>query len=188
MTLRTTHTINEQELIASCIDGERIAQRQLYDKYIDFMMLTCLRYIPNAEDAREVMMDGFCNCFKNLQKFEYRGDGSLKAWMKKIMINQCLMFLRKKDNILAGANELDYASDVALDNDAIGRMSVKELMALIHSLPDGYRTIFNLYTFEGMTHKEIGVLMNISDNTSKSQLHKAKALLQKTILDHSKNN
>lgn len=186
MTLTTAHTIDEQELIDRCLNGERIAQRYLYDRYADYMMLTCYRYIPTEEDAREVMLDGFVNGFKNLDKFQYRGEGSLKAWLKKIMVNQCLMFLRKKTNVLATADELDYSNDPAIDTDAIARLNMKELMVLIHQLPGGYRAVFNLYIFEGFTHKEIGELLNISENTSKSQLHKAKTMLQKTILNNSK--
>lgn len=181
MTLTKKHIIDEQELVTACIDGERIAQRRLYDIYVDFMMITCLRYIPYQEDAKEVMMDGFCNGYKNLEKFTYRGDGSLKAWLKKIMINQCLMFLRKREDLSKTSKELDYSNDIALNEDALSKMSVKELMSVIHSLPSGYRTVFNLFVFEGMTHKEIAALMNISENTSKSQLRKAKTLLQKTI-------
>lgn len=188
MTQDITHTIDEQELVTGCLNGERIAQRHLYDTYVDYMMLTCYRYIPNQEDAKEIMLDGFTNAYKNLSKFEYRGGGSLKAWLKKIMINQCLMFLRKKNNVLANADEIDSFNEPAINTDAIARLNMKELLAMIHQLPSGYRTVFNLNIFEGMTHKEIGNLMGISENTSKSQLHKAKALLQKTILSNTKTN
>lgn len=187
MTLTTVHTIDEQMLVQACLDGERIAQRHMYDRYVDYMMITCMRYVKNPEDAKEIMLDGFVNGFKSLDKFQYRGDGSLKAWLKKIMVNQCLMFLRKSNNVLAEADELDYSNDPSIGTDAIVRLSMKELLVVIHQLPDGYKTVFNLYTFEGMTHKEIAGVLNISENTSKSQLHKAKALLQKTISINTKN-
>lgn len=188
LTLTTTHTLDEQQLAADCHRGDRIAQRRLYETYVDFMMITCLRYIPSREDAKEVMLDGFVNAYKNIDRFEYRGSGSLKAWLKKIMVNQCLMFLRKKNNVLAQADEIDYSNEPVINTDAIAKLSMKELMQLIHELPDGYRTVFNLNTFEGMTHKEIGILLNISENTSKSQLRKAKTLLQKTISSNAKLN
>lgn len=180
------HTLHEQTLAKGCAGGERIAQRQLYEQYVDYMMLVCLRYIANAEDAQEAMLDGFVNVYKNIDRYEYRGDGSLKAWIKKIMINQCLMHLRKKNNVLAQADELTEIHEVQVDVDAITRMSAKELMQLVHTLPDGYRTVFNLYVFEGMQHKEIAMAMSISESTSKSQLHKAKTLLQKTIKHNAK--
>ena len=188
MAQEITHTIDEQELVIGCLNGERIAQRHLYDSYVEYMMLTCYRYIPNQEDAKEIMLDGFTNAYKNLSKFEYRGAGSLKAWLKKIMINQCLMFLRKKSNVLAQTDEIDHLNEPSIDTNAIAQLSMKELLEMIHQLPSGYRTVFNLNVFEGMTHKEIGILMDISENTSKSQLHKAKALLQKTILSNTKTN
>ncbi|MCB0699357.1 MAG: sigma-70 family RNA polymerase sigma factor [Chitinophagales bacterium] len=180
LTATKTHISDEQVLVNECINGDRIAQRSLYDSYVDYMTIVCLRYLPNSEDAQEAMMDGFCNVFKNLARFEYRGVGSLKAWMKKIMVNQCLMFLRKRKELVLQEEEI-IASDPVMDTDAISRLGIKELMQIIHELPDGYRMVFNLYTFEGMTHNEIGTLLGISPNTSKSQLHKAKTMLQKRI-------
>ena len=181
-------TIDEQQLVTACAAGDRIAQRTLYDRYVDYMMLTCLRYIPEQEDARETMLDGFLNVYKHIGSFEYRGAGSLKAWMKTIMVNRCLMFLRKKNNVLAQADEFDYSTEPQVDTDALSRLTMKELMQQIHQLPDGYRTVFNLFVFEDMPHKQIATLLGISENTSKSQLYKAKTLLQKTILATTKKN
>lgn len=178
--------IDEQALANGCRDYDAVAQRQLYDQYVEYMMLTCLRYIPAREDAKEVMLDGFVNAYKNFDRFEYRGQGSLKAWLKKITVNQCLMHLRKRNNVLQYADEPDYANEPTTESDAMDRMSVKEIIQLIQQLPDGYRTVFNLYTFEDMTHQEISKMLGISENTSKSQLHKARALLQKTILKNRK--
>lgn len=185
MATRTIHTTRELELIDACKQGNRIAQRKLYDDHVDYMMITCLRYVRNREDAKEVMLDGFCNGFKNLDKFEYRGGGSLKAWLKKIMINQCLMFLRKS-NVLQYAEEPEQHNEPAVATDAISRLSIKELMETIQQLPDGYRTVFNLYVMEQLTHKEISKLLSISENTSKSQLHRAKKMLQQHILQNTK--
>lgn len=176
-----THTIDEQMLAGECAAGKRLAQRQLYEQYVDYMMLTCLRYIPTQDDAKEAMLDGFVNAYKAIGKFEYRGAGSLKAWLKKIMVNSCLSKLRKGNEVYPDADELPYDREPYIDTDAVSRMSMKELMRLIHELPPGYRTVFNLYVFEGMAHREIAAVLGISENTSKSQLHKAKTLLQKTI-------
>lgn len=178
--------IDEQALANGCRRYDAAAQRQLYDRYVDHMMITCLRYIPNREDAKEVMLDGFVNAYKNFDRFEYRGTGSLKAWLKKITVNQCLMRLRKQNNVLLYADEPDHTNEPVTESDALSRLSVKEIIELIQQLPDGYRTVFNLYNFEDMTHKEIGELLGISENTSKSQLHKAKALLQQNILNNRK--
>ena len=177
----TTHIADEATLATQCGQGNRIAQRQLFDAYADYMMVVCTRYIINREDAREVMLDGFVNVYKNIDRFAWQGTGSLKAWIRKIMVNQCLMWLRKKNHMLADAEMIDYSNEPQIDGGAVERLSMKELMEEIHRLPDGYRTVFNLYVFEQMSHKEIGAALGISENTSKSQLHKAKALLQKNI-------
>lgn len=179
------HMADEQRLATACRDGGRPAQRQLYEHYVEYMMLVCLRYIPNREDAKEALLDGFVNVYKNIGRFEYRGEGSLKAWIKKIMVNQCLMFLRRRTLPIV-PDEDYYDTGPSADTDALARLGMKELMQMIHGLPDGYRTVFNLNVLEGMTHKEIAELLGISENTSKSQLHKAKNLLQKTIIQTTK--
>lgn len=170
-------------MVEECLKGNRAAQRALYDIYVEYMMICCMRYLPNSEDAKEVMLDGFCNVYKNLDRFEWRGEGSLKAWMKRIMVNQCLMRLRKKNELVLQQDDEQYTYEPAIDTDAISRLGIKELMKLIHDLPEGYRAVFNLYTFEGMTHKEIGQVLGMTENTSKSQLHKARKMLQKRIVE-----
>lgn len=157
-----------------------MAQKKLYDMHVGAMMILCYRYVPDREDAKEVMLDGFYNVFKNIGSFAYRGEGSFSAWMKKIMVNQCLMHLRKRKMAFADVEMIP--GDIADNDDIINAMSVKEIITLMHSLPDGYRTVFNLYVFEGKNHREIGQLLGISESTSKTQLHKAKKMMQKKIL------
>ena len=126
------------------------------------------------------MLDGFHKFFKNLSSFNYQGDAALFAWIKKIMINECLMFLRKKTvfNIVSDS----VAEEVSLEEEALNNLSAAEIFGLVIRLPVGYRTVFNLYEIEGMAHKEIASLLGISEGTSKSQLSKSKALLQKMLL------
>lgn len=145
------------------------------------MMLLCYRYIPDREDAQEVLMDAFYQFFKNISGFTWRGEGSVKAWLKKIVINQCLMHLRKQKMAFADVDGA-VVENIGMDNSIIAQLSVKEIMQLVHTLPDGYRTVFNLYVFDGMGHKEIAELLGISENTSKSQLHKARTVLHKKLL------
>ena len=149
----------------------------MYNRYAEDMMILCLRYINSPEDAKEAMMDGFLSFFKNIGGFEYRGEGSVKAWLKKITINHCLMRLRK-----AHAPETAYEENVhdqaETDGAIFGRLAAKEILALLQALPDGYRTVFNLYVFEELGHREIGDLLGISENTSKSQLHRARAMMK----------
>ena len=145
-------------------------------------MLVCCRYLKSREDAEEVLLDGFYKFFKNLSSFHYQGDPALYAWLKKIMINECLMLLRKK-NVFTIVIE-SAAEDIPLEEEVLNNLSAKEIFDLIVQLPVGYRTVFNLYVIEGMNHKEIAAIMGIAEGTSKSQLSKAKSLLQKKILQN----
>jgi RNA polymerase sigma-70 factor (ECF subfamily) len=146
------------------------------------MMLVCSRYLKSPEDAEEALLDGFYKFFKNLSSFHYVGEASLYAWLKKIMINESLMMLRKR-NVFTIIIDSD-AEDIQLEEDALNNLSAKEIFELIIQLPVGYRTVFNLYVIEGMDHKEIAALMGIAEGTSKSQLSKAKSLLQKKLLQN----
>jgi RNA polymerase sigma-70 factor (ECF subfamily) len=157
----------------------------LYNQYVEPMMILCLRYIVSHEDAKEVLMDGFLNFYKNINGFTYQGEGSVKAWLKKIMVNQCLMYLRKRHPLFVTGKDSEHFKNVDNSENVLNYLNAKEIMKMIHSLPDGYRTVFNLYFFEGMNHREIGEMLNISENTSKSQLHRARAILKEKILQAS---
>lgn len=168
------------QLIKEAKQGSTAAQKCLFDEMADKMLMLCRRYIKNREDAEEMMLNGFYKFFKNLSSFSYQGEAALLAWMKKIMINECLMFLRKK-NVFTIASDL-VAEEISLPEEALDNLSAAEIFSLVVQLPVGYRTVFNLYEIEGMSHKEIAALLNISEGTSKSQLSKSKALLQKMLL------
>ena len=130
------------------------------------MMMLCLRYIVDQEDAKEALMDGFYSFFNNIQGFRYLGEGSVKAWLKKIIINQCLMQLRKNRYLIVAGKDIEQYEDTPLETNVFDNLTVQEIMKLVHALPDGYRTVFNLYVFEGRNHREIGELLHISENTS----------------------
>ncbi len=166
-------------LIKEAKQGSTIAQKCLFDHLADKMLLLCRRYVKNREDAEEVLLDGFYKFFKNLPSFSYQGEPALYAWLKRIMINECLMLLRKK-NVFTIVTD-STAAEIYLEEEALNNLSADEIFNLIITLPVGYRTVFNLYVIEGMEHKEIAALTGISEGTSKSQLSKAKALLQKML-------
>jgi RNA polymerase sigma factor (sigma-70 family) len=170
------------ELIIEAKNRSAAAQKCLFDLLADKMMLVCRRYVKSREDAEEILLDGFYKFFKNLDGFNYQSDAALVAWLKKIMINECLMFLRKK-NVFTMVTE-NAAEEIPFEEDALNNLSASEIFNLIIQLPVGYRTVFNLYVIEGIEHKEIAGLMGISDGTSKSQLSKAKSLLQKILLQN----
>lgn len=176
----TSHFTDEQQLVHECRLSKPAAQQMLYRQYAKKLMLLCLRYVTNEEDAKELLTDAFIAAFKGFSKFEYLGEGSVLAWLKRIAINQCLMHLRKNKMHFEEIKEFHEEQKSSNEN-VMDQMTAREIMLLIHNLPPGYRAVFNLYVFEEMPHKEIASLLNISESTSKSQLHKARQLLQKQL-------
>jgi len=168
------------QLIKEAKQGSTAAQKCLFDEMADRLLMICRRYVKNREDAEEMMLNGFYKFFKNLSSFSYQSDAALFAWLKKIMVNECLMFLRKK-NVFTISSDL-VAEEISLQEEALNNLSAAEIFNLVVQLPVGYRTVFNLYETEGMSHKDIAALLNISEGTSKSQLSKSKVLLQKMLL------
>ena len=170
------------ELIKEAKQGSAAAQKCLFDQWSEKMLLVCRRYVKNSEDAEELLLDGFYKFFKKLSSFNYQGDAALYVWLKRIMINECLMFLRKK-NVFTIVTEAT-AAEMPLQEEALNNLSADEIFNLIVQLPVGYRTVFNLHVIEGMPHREIAELLVISEGTSKSQFSKAKILLQKLLLQN----
>ena len=168
------------KLVKEAKQGSTAAQKCLFDQLSDKMLLICRRYVKNKEDAEEILLDGFFKFFRNLKDFNYQGDPALHAWLKRIMINECLMFLRKK-NVFSIVTDT-MAAEMPLQEEALDNLSAAEIFTMIVQLPVGYRTVFNLYAVEGMAHAEIALLMGISEGTSKSQLSKARSLLQKMLV------
>lgn len=166
-------------LVKEAKQGSTAAQKCLFDALADKMLLVCCRYVKRREDAEELLLDGFYKFFKNLHSFNYQGEAALYAWLKRILINECLMFLRKK-NVFTIVTE-SAAEEIFLEEEALSNLSAAEIYKLVVTLPVGYRTVFNLFVIEGMDHKEIAALTGITEGTSKSQLSKAKALLQKML-------
>lgn len=178
---------DESLLIKECKRNIASAQRALYDRFCDPLMMLCLRYTGNEEDAREALMDSFLNAFRNIGGYNYAGPGSLGAWLRKIAVNQCLMRLRRQKIVfqeLQAGNTDQIPGEVQAD--VLAEMSSREILQLIRQLPPGYKAVFNLYIFEQMGHKEIAAMLDISEQTSKSQLHRARALLQQQIIRQQK--
>lgn len=175
--------MNTAQLVSEAAQGNTAAQQLLFNQLADKMLLLCRRYVKNREDAEEILQDGFYKFFKHLPALNYMGEPALLGWLKRIMINECLMLLRKK-NVFRMAAET-AAEDIALQEEALNRLTAAEIISLVMQLPVGYRTVFNLYEIEGMTHSEIAGMLDIAEGTSKSQLSKAKSLLQKMLLQKS---
>jgi len=164
-------------LIADLQNGDAKAQKAIYDRYSGQMLGVCLRYLKNEMDAEEVMITGMVKVFQNAKQYE--GKGNFEGWLRRVIVNEALMFLRKKEP-LHMAVEKEHLQ-LAAQEQADTALNEAELLALLHELPAGYRAVFNLYAIEGYSHKEIGEMLQITEGTSKSQLSKARALLQKWV-------
>jgi RNA polymerase sigma factor (sigma-70 family) len=173
--------MNISEQIEDARSGNAAAQRYLFDHLADPMMALCCRYVKSREDAEEVLLDGFYKFFGHLGDFRYQGEAALYAWIKKIMVNECLMFLRRR-HAFSMLTET-AAEDLSRIEEPLANLSAAEIFDLVVRLPVGYRTVFNLHVIEGMEHKEIAKALGISEGTSKSQLSKARLLLQKLLLE-----
>jgi len=179
MKLQIQKSTLETDLIKACKKQNAKAQRTLYDKYAPSMLGLCRRYIKGEMEAEDVMINGFMKVFTKIDL--YAGKGSFEGWMKRIMINEALGYIRKNKAMYL---EIEIeAADKEPDYDKIStELEAKDLMKLVNELPSGYRTIFNLFAIEGYSHKEISELLGINENTSKSQLSRARMQLQKKLL------
>jgi RNA polymerase sigma factor (sigma-70 family) len=170
--------VSEPELIEGLQKGEGKAQKFVYDKYAGLMLAISLRYLKNQMDAEEVMLNGFVRIFQNVGQFENKG--SFEGWMKRVVINEALGFLRKREplHLAIEKDHIQLPTEATAESD----LAIEDLLNLLHELPAGYRTVFNLYAIEGYSHKEIAAMLDITEGTSKSQLSKARALLQKWLV------
>jgi len=178
MGLLYSQSMTEVELIRKCGLKDRKAQKLLYDKYAPLLFAICRRYIRQKEDAEDVLLESFYKIFSHISNF--KGQGSFEGWMKRIAINQSLMFLRKKHNLhlsIASVAHVLYDNDF----DAEELLFEKDILIVLDQLPPGYRTVFNLYVIEGYKHREIAEELGISINTSKSQLIQAKKKLAELL-------
>ena len=167
------------KLIKSCREGDRAAQKVLYERLAPRMFPVCIRYIGDRELAQDVLQEGFITLFTRLDAF--KGEGSFEGWARKIFITTALMELRRKD-ALKMSDELDVVRGMKTDTvSQLQKIGYKELMSLIATLPAGFRTVFNLYAVEGFTHKDISEMLGISETTSRTQLSRARAWLQNKI-------
>ncbi len=166
-------------LLKECRQNRLTAQKYLYESYADKMFLLCRRYLKNDSEAEEAVQNCFLQIFRNLHSFQYTNEAAFTGWIRKIMVNECLQYLRKKSLLLVPAEDNELA--LPLSEDIFSKLSADEIFRYITSLPTGYRTIFNLFIIEGYTHTEISILLGITEGTSKSQLNKARKLLQQTI-------
>ncbi len=171
--------VTEIDLIEACKNQEPNAQRQLYREYAPKMFGLLKRYVKRREDAEDVLIEAFFKVLDNIDRFQ--GSGSFEGWVRRIVVNEALMFLRRKHNFNLSLDATDM--DIPSTANAGQELQAADILQLLDQLPTGYRTVFNLYVLEGYKHREIAELLGISINTSKSQLILAKKRLRQLLGD-----
>lgn len=171
--------MTEKELIQGCIKHDRTCQKLLFDKFSGKFMTICLRYANCQDEAEDMMQEGFIAIFKNIVNFKY--DGPFEGWLCKIIVHASLRVLRKKRVSMVSEQDVDWQF-VSIDTYNYANLTETELLKLINDLPTGYKLVFNLHVIEGYSHEEIAALLGIETSTSRSQLAKARKLLQQQII------
>ncbi|NCC11038.1 MAG: sigma-70 family RNA polymerase sigma factor [Bacteroidia bacterium] len=181
--------MEELELSDLCKRGDNRARKELYERYAGRLLGVCMRYVNDRDTAQDLLHDGFLKVFNSFDKFAWRGEGSLRAWMERVLINTVFQHLRKNDS-LSQTLEVEELPEMYEEPDASAVEMIPQtvLMQFINELPVGYRTVFNLYTMEEKSHKEIAELLGINEKSSASQLFRAKNTLAKKIKEWVKNN
>lgn len=178
MTPERNLQFTESDLINGCLKGDRRIQEELYRRFSPKMYAVCLRYAGNAEEAQDILQEGFIKVFKKLDSF--RSEGSFEGWIRRIFVNTAIEHFRRKRYLMPVTekeeNTIEGKYLSVLDN-----LAAADIMALVQELSPGYRTVFNMYVIEGYSHKEIGDILGISEGTSKSQLSRAKVILQDMV-------
>jgi RNA polymerase sigma-70 factor (ECF subfamily) len=177
----SAHLEDFKPIISDCIAGSRKAQSMLYQQFAPKMFGVCLRYAKDATEAEDNLQDGFIKVFTNLKNF--RHDGSLEGWIRRIMINVSLEKIRKQ-HLLYPVEDVAIYDSVNFSDDVIAKIAADDLMKLIQQLPPRYRLVFNLYVIEGMSHQEIAEEMSITQGTSKSNLARARDILKKKVQEN----
>jgi RNA polymerase sigma-70 factor (ECF subfamily) len=164
--------------VNGCKKNDSVAQKIVYERFSRKMYAVCLRYVNTNFEAEDLMMTGFMRIFESIGQYENKG--SFEGWIRRIMVNEALGYLRKHKNMYVQSNieNETLPSDYSTNNEAF---VADELLTLVQELPAGFRTVFNLYAIEGYTHKEIAAMLDISEGTSKSQLSRARVLLQQRL-------
>ncbi|MEJ7913360.1 MAG: RNA polymerase sigma factor [Chitinophagaceae bacterium] len=174
----SNQVISDSDLIAGCIRGDRKMQYELYQQYSSKMFGVCLRYAGNTAEAEDILQEGFIKIFKKIESF--RSEGSFEGWVRRIFVNTAIEHFRRK-TYLQPITEREEVNIEAQYLSVLDSLAEKDIIALVQQLSPGYRTVFNMYVVEGYTHRQIADILNISEGTSKSQLSRAKIILQDMV-------
>ena len=179
--MTSSENYNEKELTRLLKKGDSAAMKSLYCQYAEYLTAVCSRYIISQEDVRDILHDSFIKIFTSIDRFEYRDVGSLKAWITRIVVNESLKWLKQNEKLTNVQDENEFPNAVDDSDPDTDNVPAEVILKMIRQLPAGYRTVFNLYVFEEKSHKEIAAILDIKEDTSASQLHRAKSMLVKQI-------
>lgn len=171
--------MTEKEIVQGCIKEDRHCQQALFVRYAGQMLVVCMRYARHYMEAEDILQDAFVKVFDNIHKFQFKG--SFEGWIRKIVINTALKNYSKK-SFQQEKIGLDHQPEHSMEPESYNNLEYEEMLHLISRLPEGYRLVFNLYAIEGYSHKEIADMLDIQESTSRSQLVKARKMLQGMIV------
>lgn len=174
----------EQILVSRLLQKEEAAWKELFGVYSGGLAYVCSRYIIDKDDVHDVLQNSFIQMFRSIGSFEYRGSGSLKAWVTRIVVTESLKHIKKNPDLKTVSDDFEIADEQNDEDPNLEEISQDIIMTMIRSLPDGYRTVFNLFVFEKKSHKEIAEILGIAENSSASQFHRAKAMLAQKIKEY----
>ncbi len=170
-----------EDMISGCKEGNRVAQKAMYDYFASKMLGVCMRYAKDRAEAEDMLQESFIKIFQNLHT--YRGEGNFEGWVRRVVVfNAINLYKHRVRHFKEDLDVRDY--DAKYDDDVVSKISVKEILAFVQQMPDGYRLIFNLYAVEGFTHKEISEQLGIAIGTSKSQYSRARDWMKKVLSQH----
>jgi RNA polymerase sigma factor (sigma-70 family) len=176
--------VTEQDLLQKIRCGDIDAMKELYYNYSGYLTAVCSRYIDSSDDVRDILQESFIKIYNNIDKFEYRGEGALRAWMTRITVNESLKQLKANEHLAIIRPTWDLPDVIEDDDPEFDDIPSSAILDMIRSLPQGYRTVFNLYVFEEKSHKEIASILNIAESSSASQFHRAKSILVRKIKEY----
>jgi len=172
--------MTEQAIIAGCLHNDPTAQRELYNRYSPKMLSVCYRFAQNREDAEDMLQEGFIKVFTQMHTFQNKG--AFEGWIRRIIVHTCINFLKKYKKFNESM-DLAYATNLQSKDETVpSMMQGKQVVECIRILPLGYKTVLNLYAIEGFSHREIGVMLDIEESTSRSQYTRAKAMLENLLI------
>lgn len=169
-------------IIDQCKKGCRQSQKALYMQFADDLMAVSMRYAVDVSEAKDILQNGFVKIFSNISSYD-RAKGSIKPWMSRIVVNEALQLIRKKKNVTFSQLELVH-NRYAQEPNIFSQLNTEQITTIIDSLPPGYKIVFNMYAIEGFSHREIAEHLGITESASRSQLSRAKRMLQEIIIQH----